>query len=100
MKSWDLNIFHIIDFLKLVECGNFSAAADELYITQSALSKHIQSLEKTLGIQLFIRNKKKTELSDGGQFFLPYAQKFNSLFLQTLYFSLVQSLYGRIEQFP
>jgi hypothetical protein len=27
MKSWDLNIFHITDFLKLVECGNFSAAA-------------------------------------------------------------------------
>jgi DNA-binding transcriptional LysR family regulator len=82
MKSWDLNIFHIADFLKLVECGNFSAAAEELYITQSALSKHIQSLEKTLGVQLFIRNKKKTELSDGGQLFLPYAQKFNSLFLQ------------------
>jgi DNA-binding transcriptional LysR family regulator len=82
MKSWDLNIFHINDFLKLVECRNFSAAADELYITQSALSKHIQSLEKTLGIQLFIRNNKKTELSDGGQLFLPYAKKYNSLFLQ------------------
>jgi DNA-binding transcriptional LysR family regulator len=82
MKSWDLNIFHITDFLKLVECGNFSAAADELYITQSALSKHIQALEKTLGVQLFIRSKKKTELSYGGQLFLSYAKKFNSLFLQ------------------
>jgi DNA-binding transcriptional LysR family regulator len=82
MKSWDLNIFHIIDFLKLVEHENFSAAADELYITQSALSKHIQSLEKTLGVQLFIRSKKKPNLSPGGKLFLSYAQKFNSLFLQ------------------
>ncbi|ADK82186.1 LysR family transcriptional regulator [Sediminispirochaeta smaragdinae] len=82
MKSWDLNFFHINDFLKLVECKNFSAAADELYITQSALSKHIQALEKTLGIQLFIRNNKTTRLSTGGQFFLPYAKKFNDCFLQ------------------
>jgi DNA-binding transcriptional LysR family regulator len=82
MKGWDLNIFHIIDFLKLVEHENFSVAADELYITQSALSKHIQSLEKTLGVQLFIRSKKKPKLSPGGQSFLSYAQKFNDLFLQ------------------
>jgi DNA-binding transcriptional LysR family regulator len=82
MKGWDFNIFHINDFLKLVECGNFSATADELYITQSSLSKHIQSLERTLGVQLFIRSNHKTKLSEAGQMFLPYAQKFNNLFLE------------------
>ena len=83
MKSWDLNIFHIHDFLKLVECENFSVAADELYITQSSLSKHIQSLERTVGAPLFNRKaKNKTVLTEIGRLFLPYAQKFNNLFLE------------------
>ena len=82
MSNWNLNIYHVHDFLKLVECGNFSVAADVLNITQSSLSKHIQSLERVLGGQLFIRRaKSKIMLSEFGQLFLPYAQKFNSLFL-------------------
>jgi len=82
MKNMDLNFYYINDFLKLVECKNFSAAADELYITQSALSKHMQVLERTLGIQLFIRNNKATKLSNDGKVFLPYAERFNACFLQ------------------
>ena len=82
MSNWNLNIFHVHDFLKLVECGNFSVAAEELCITQSSLSKHIQSLERVLGGQLFLRKaKNKIMLSEFGQLFLPYAQKFNNLFL-------------------
>ena len=82
VSNWNLNIFHVHDFLKLVECGNFSAAADELCIAQSSLSKHIQALERILGGQLFIRRtNNKIMLSEFGQLFLPHAQKFNSLFM-------------------
>jgi DNA-binding transcriptional LysR family regulator len=77
-----MNIFHIIDFLKIVECGNYSEAADELYISQSVLSKHIQAIEKTLGVELFNRSTRKITLTKAGKIFLPYARQFENIFLQ------------------
>lgn len=66
-----MDLLHVSDFIKLAESHNFSIAADELYITQPTLSKHIKSLEKTLGIRLFIRNTKQLRLSEAGEFFYP-----------------------------
>jgi len=77
-----MHIFYVIDFLKLVEIGNFSAAADELYISQSSLSKHIQSLEKVLGVKLINRNLRKISLTKGGELFLPYAKQLKDTFLK------------------
>jgi DNA-binding transcriptional LysR family regulator len=77
-----MNIFHIIDFVKLAECCNFSEAADELYITQSSLSKHIQSMEKRLNTKLFHHSTRKTSLSEAGKIFLPYAKQMEEIFLQ------------------
>jgi DNA-binding transcriptional LysR family regulator len=77
-----MDIFHVIDFIKLSECGNYSIAADELYITQSSLSKHIQSLEKVLGVELFNRTTRKISLSEGGKIFLPYARQLEAVFLR------------------
>jgi DNA-binding transcriptional LysR family regulator len=77
-----MNIFHIIDFIKLAEYNNFSAAADELYITQSSLSKHIQSLEKELRTELLCHNTRKTSLSETGKIFLPYAKQMEGIFLK------------------
>jgi DNA-binding transcriptional LysR family regulator len=76
-----MDIFHVIDFIKLTECNNFSQAADELYISQSSLSKHIQSLESILGVELFDRNTRKISLSEGGRVFLPYAKELEKTFL-------------------
>ncbi|MDR1027902.1 MAG: LysR family transcriptional regulator [Clostridiales Family XIII bacterium] len=42
-------------FITAARCLNFSKAADQLYITQPALSRQITSIEKELNIQLFIR---------------------------------------------
>jgi DNA-binding transcriptional LysR family regulator len=77
-----MNIFHIVDFIKLAECNNFSAAADELYITQSSLSKHIQLLETELRTKLFYHNARKTYLSETGKIFLPYAKQMEEIFLK------------------
>lgn len=63
----------IDDFLALAECKHFSAAADSIYISQSALSKHIKALENDLGVVLFIRSNSKAELTDAGKVFLEYA---------------------------
>ncbi len=63
----------IDDFLALAEHKNFSTAADSIYISQSALSKHIKAIENELGVVLFIRNNTKAELTDAGNVYLEYA---------------------------
>lgn len=47
--------------------GNFSEAARELNLTQSAVSRQIQALEKLLEVQLFVRKRQKVYLSDAGK---------------------------------
>jgi DNA-binding transcriptional LysR family regulator len=74
----DLN--HIREFLEIAECGNFLEAADNLEISQSAISKHIQSLEKELKTELFNRTTRKVSLSEGGKLFLPFARQFTGIY--------------------
>lgn len=69
----DLN--HIKEFVLLANINNFQEAADSLYISQSTLSRHIQSLEKELQNKLFERTTRTVRLSEFGKFFLPYAQE-------------------------
>src|SRR6218665_2600924 len=45
---------------------NFRAAAEELHLTQSAVSRQIQALEDDLGAVLFLRGTRKVELSSAG----------------------------------
>ena len=40
-------------FLQIAEVGSFSVAAEDLYISQSSLSKQIMALEKELGVIFF-----------------------------------------------
>lgn len=44
-------------FISIVEKGNFTEAAEEKYISQSAISQQIQNLESELGYKLLIREK-------------------------------------------
>jgi LysR family transcriptional regulator, transcription activator of glutamate synthase operon len=66
-------------FLMLAEVGSFSTAAEELYISQSSLSKQIIALEKELNSQLFDRSKRKIALTPAGETFLVHARKLNSV---------------------
>lgn len=50
--------------------NSFSLAANELHITQSAVSHHIKTLEDHLGEQLFIRSGRKLELTTEGKLYL------------------------------
>ena len=45
---------------------SFSAAADELHLTQSAISRQIKGLETVLGAALFSRGTRKVELTAAG----------------------------------
>lgn len=62
-------------FVAIHRCGNFTAAADELYISQSSISKSIIALEKELGADLFVRTTRRIRLSELGLRLLPYAMR-------------------------
>lgn len=70
-----MEIAYIREFVSLVKYGNFMAAAEELYISQSSLSKHIMAMEKELGHSLFNRTTRKVSLTSFGKSYLPYAQR-------------------------
>ena len=61
-------------FLEIAKCLNYSMAAEELCISQSSLSKHIQNLEMELGARLFTRTTRKTTLTQAGIDFMEHAQ--------------------------
>ncbi|MDP4073510.1 LysR substrate-binding domain-containing protein [Acidovorax sp. A1169] len=53
-------------FLAVARHLNFRAAADELALTQSAVSRQIQSLEDEVGVPLFLRHTRAVELTSAG----------------------------------
>lgn len=69
MKTSFLN-----EFMALEKHLNFSKAARELSITQSALSRHIQKLEEEMGVPLFHRTTQKIDLTPYGEALIPHAK--------------------------
>lgn len=61
-------------FLVTAEEGNITKAADKLYLSQPAVSMKIISLEKELGVPLFVRTKKAMILTEQGEAFYQNAQ--------------------------
>jgi LysR family transcriptional regulator, glycine cleavage system transcriptional activator len=51
--------------------GSFTAAADELNVTQGAISRHVKNLEERLGVSLFERLPTGLALTETGQRYLP-----------------------------
>lgn len=62
-------------FCAVVECGSFTRAAQDLSVTQSALSGLIRELEQGLGAQVLYRSTRRVNVSDGGREFYPLACK-------------------------
>lgn len=57
-------------FLAVEKYGSFSAASQEINVSQSTLSQQIKKLEEELGVQLFIRNPRSITLTPAGRDFL------------------------------
>lgn len=70
-----MNIEVLCEFCDLAQTHSFSQTAKHFYVTQSALSKHIASLEKELEAVLFLRANNGIELTRVGEVFLPEAKK-------------------------
>lgn len=58
---------HIRAFLAVARIGNFTRAASELHVSQSALTVQIKQLEDSLGVSLFDRGKRRVALTDAGR---------------------------------
>ncbi|MEZ9189777.1 LysR family transcriptional regulator [Vibrio sp. 10N.286.52.F8] len=62
-------------FCQLAKSGNYRMASEQLYITQSALTKKIQRLESNIGASLFSRGRNGAELTHAGKTLLAEAQR-------------------------
>lgn len=71
--------------LAVAEQQNFTKAAEQLSLTQPAVSHHISQLEEEFGVTLFIRGKGGLRLTKDGQIVLQYARR-------------MAALYGRLRQ--
>ncbi len=74
-----MNLKQLEAFVHVAECKSFSKAAQELFLTQPTISAHISSLEKELGVRLFVRNTKEVSLSEDGKDLYQYARQIEDL---------------------
>lgn len=65
-----MRIEHLREFNKLAHTLNYRRAAKELFITQPALSRHILSIEESLGVELIARSPHGVRLTEAGAYFL------------------------------
>lgn len=70
----DVNIQKYLAFVKTVECGSFTNAAEILSYSQSGISRMINDLEKEWHVSLLERGKGGVKLTSDGLKLLPYAQ--------------------------
>lgn len=73
MKNIDTSLLKI--FVTAAEKGNFREAAEELLMTQPAVTKSIHKLEKQLDLMLFDRVHQRVQLNANGHFFLMKAKQ-------------------------
>ena len=79
-----MNQSALAGFVKIVELNSFSAAAEALYLSQSALSQQIRTLEGQLQFELFQHVPRRVMLTPAGQdFYPPAARRHLSEFLES-----------------
>ncbi|MBP2032019.1 DNA-binding transcriptional LysR family regulator [Clostridium algifaecis] len=80
-----MTILEIDAFLMVVKIGSITAAAEQLYVTQPALSRRIAALEKELGYSLMERGKgiRSIKLTEKGKAFVAVAHKWKMLWGET-----------------
>ena len=69
-----MNLKQLEAFARVAEAKSFSEAAKILYLTQPTVSAHVASLEKELGVRLFVRTTKEVRMSGDGEVLYEYAR--------------------------
>jgi DNA-binding transcriptional LysR family regulator len=86
-------------FIYAAENLSFSEAARHLHVTQPTISHHIKSLEKELGVELFLRTGHTLKLTNAGRLLLPWAHKLvhQAIEVQELMASLQEKIVGQLR---
>jgi DNA-binding transcriptional LysR family regulator len=77
-----LNKLQIKYALALARYNNFTEAARSVYVSQPAFSKQIASLEKELGLHLFLRTSRSVEITPAGEVMIAAFKNISTLFDQ------------------
>ena len=56
-------------FVSIVENNSFTEAAEKYFVSQSAISQQIKSLEMELGVELILRGNRSFTLTSAGEYF-------------------------------
>jgi DNA-binding transcriptional LysR family regulator len=85
-------------FVTVADRQNFSRAAEELHMTQPAVSQYIQTLERTLGTKLLERNNKYVRLNKAGEIVYHHAREILGLYtrMQNLVDDLMNTPSGHL----
>ncbi|MDN3016889.1 LysR family transcriptional regulator [Paenibacillus sp. BSR1-1] len=70
-----MNIDHMEAFMYVVHLESIHKAAEALYLSQPTVTARIKTLERDLGIELFLRKGRSLTLSEEGKAFIPYAEQ-------------------------
>lgn len=74
---------YLHEYRCVAECGSFTAAARELHLTQSTLSKHVAALEREFGADLFVRDRSGLKLTAAGEALYAQAGQLEHVLRQT-----------------
>jgi DNA-binding transcriptional LysR family regulator len=69
-----MELDHVEAFLAIVRVGGFTRASTRLHLSQPAISRRIDLLERELGAPVFERMRGGVVLSEAGRAFLPHAE--------------------------
>lgn len=61
-------------FAAVVDCNSFTEAAEQCFISQSAISQQIQSLERELGVELIHRENRRFTITPTGKYFYTHCK--------------------------
>jgi DNA-binding transcriptional LysR family regulator len=69
MAGQKMEIRQLRAFVAIAEAGTFTAAAETVHVTQSAISMQIRQLEDEAGVKLFVRAPRKVLLTEARETF-------------------------------
>ena len=70
-----VELYQLVQLVAIADCGTISGAAEQLHLSQPALSRSMQKLEDMLQVTLFDRQKNKISLNKNGELAVEYARR-------------------------
>jgi DNA-binding transcriptional LysR family regulator len=70
-----VKIEYLVEFADLAQTLSYVETTERLFLSESALSRHIKTLEEELGVPLFERTSRRVRLTTHGEALLPFAAR-------------------------